>query len=117
MIDNVIRSEHMHKYYLAVTQNKNPRHWAALQLQGDDRLQPIRIVQNVWEEGDVFFLRRALIRIINRWDELCPSAGPCPVSFNEQEMYLYSHEEENRGYISEVLSIFRRNWDYLPMDL
>ncbi len=37
-IDNLIRSECLHKYYLAITHNKNPRHWAALQSQDDDRI-------------------------------------------------------------------------------
>ncbi|KAL5323624.1 hypothetical protein ACEPPN_008163 [Leptodophora sp. 'Broadleaf-Isolate-01'] len=113
MIDNLIGSECLHKYYLAITHNKNPRNWAALQLQDDVRTQPTRIVQSVWKDCDVFFLRRALIRIVNRWEDLCPDAGPCPVSFNEQEMALYAHEEENRSYISEILTLFRKNWRLL----
>ncbi len=62
----------------------------------------------------MFFLRRALIRIVNRWEDLCPSAGPCPVSFNEQEMTLHMLEEENRAYVSEVLALFRKNWGLPP---
>ncbi|KAL2071900.1 hypothetical protein VTL71DRAFT_13135 [Oculimacula yallundae] len=114
MIDNLIRSECLHKYYLAITHNKNPRHWAALQLQDDVRTQPTSIVQNVWKDCDVFFLRRALIRIVNGWEDLCPDSGPCPVSFNEQEMALYALEEENRGYVSEILALFRKNWRLAP---
>ncbi|KAL3422844.1 hypothetical protein PVAG01_04591 [Phlyctema vagabunda] len=113
-IDNLIRSECLHKYYLAITHNKNPRHWAALQLQDDLQTQPIRLVQNIWEDSDMFFLRRALINITNAWDDLCPGAGPCPVRFNEQEMALQIHEEENRGYISEILTVFRKNWGLPP---
>jgi hypothetical protein len=114
MVDNLIGSECLHKYYLAITHNKNPRHWAALQLQGDVRTQPTRIVQSVWKDCDVFFLRRALIRIVNGWEDLCPDSGPCPVSFNEQEMALYAHEEENRAYVSEILTLFRNNWRLPP---
>lgn len=114
MIDNLIGSECLHKYYLAITHNKNPRHWAALQLQDDVRTQATYIVQNVWKDCDVFFLRRALIRIVNGWEDLCPDSGPCPVSFNEQEMALYALEEENRGYISEILTLFRNNWRLAP---
>ncbi|KAL8650303.1 MAG: hypothetical protein Q9210_003899 [Variospora velana] len=47
MIDNLIGSECLHKYYLAITHDKNPRHWAALQLQDDVRTQPTCIVKNV----------------------------------------------------------------------
>ncbi|KAH7333470.1 hypothetical protein BKA65DRAFT_553820 [Rhexocercosporidium sp. MPI-PUGE-AT-0058] len=114
MIDNLIGSECLHKYYLAITRNKNPRHWAALQLQDDVRTQPTYIVQNVWKDCDVFFIRRALIRIVNAWEDLCPDSGPCPVSFNEQELGLHALEEEHRGYVSEILTVFRNNWRLAP---
>jgi hypothetical protein len=113
-IDNLIASECLHKYYLAITHNRNPRHWAALQLQDSVRTQPTRIVSGVWEDGDVFFLQQALIRIINKWKDLCPESGPCPASFDEQEMALYSHEEENRSYIGDVLTLLRSNWGLHP---
>ncbi|MCJ1308962.1 hypothetical protein MMC25_002617 [Agyrium rufum] len=116
MIDNVIGSESLHKYYLAMTHNQNPRYWAALQLQDDVRTQPTRIVQNVWKDRDVFFLRRALIRIVDRWEVLCPDSGPCPVSFSEQERNLFAHEEENRGYVSEILTLFEITGDCIRMD-
>src|SRR5258706_14272655 len=113
-IDNLIGSECLHKFYLAITHNKNLRHWVTLQLQNDVRTQPTRIVQNVWEECNVFFLRRALIRIVNGWEKLCPDSGPCPVNFNEQEMDLHAHEEENMSYVSEILTLFRNKWGLPP---
>lgn len=113
-ITNLVRSETLHKYYLAVTKNRNPRHWAALKSQAQARREPVRIVQSVWEDRDVFFLRRALNEIVNRWDDLCPSYGLCPVSFSDQEKDLYRHEEENMGYVSDVLTIFRKNWGLSP---
>jgi hypothetical protein len=113
-IDNLMGSEYLHKYYLAITHNKNLRHWAALQLQDSVRTQPIRIVQNVWEECNAFFFRQALIKIVNRWEELCPDSGSCPVNFNAHEMDLHAHEEENRGYVSEILTLFRSNWGLPP---
>ena len=113
-ISNLIKSETLHKYYLAITQNRNPRHWAALQSRDRAQIEPIRIVQSVWEDRDVFFLRRALIRIASGWDVLHPSSGPCPVNFSDQEMALYRQEEENRGYVSDVLNIFRKNWGLSP---
>ena len=109
-VDNLIESECLHKCYLAITHRKNPRHWAALHSQDEQRLQPIRIVLSVWDDFDVFFLRRALIRIVNRWEDLCQNAGPCPVTFNDQDMAPYLHEEENKDTVSEVLGIFQKNW-------
>lgn len=114
MIDNLIGSEGLQRYYLTLTHNRNPRRWAALQQDGDVRTKPGRIVQGLWENGDVFFLRQALIKIVNEWENLCPEAGPCPVSFDEKDMALYSHEEENRGYVGEVLTMFRNNWGLSP---
>ncbi|KAG9239441.1 hypothetical protein BJ875DRAFT_501313 [Amylocarpus encephaloides] len=94
MIDNLIGSECLHKYYLAITHNKNPGHQAALQLQDDVRTQPTFIVQNV---------ERSLL-----------DSSPCLVIFNEPEMALYAHEEENRGYVREILTLFRNNWRLPP---
>jgi hypothetical protein len=113
-IDNLIKSKCLHKYYLAMTHNKNPIHWAALQLQDDVRTVLIRIVQSVWDDHDVFFLRRALIRIANAWEDLCPGVDICPVEFSEQDMALHRHEEENRGYVSEILTLFRNIWGLPP---
>ncbi|KAH8589643.1 hypothetical protein B0O99DRAFT_692372 [Bisporella sp. PMI_857] len=116
VIDNLLRSECIHKYYIAQTRCNNRTHWGALRLQLQDkvRTQPTNIVQSVWKDHDIFFLQRALIRIVNRWEQLCPDSGPCPVSFSEQEMALYEHEEENRRYVSEILDLFRNNWGLSP---
>lgn len=112
-IDNLIGSECLHKYYLATTNNRNRRHWLALQLEDSVRSQPPSIVQSVWDDSDVFFLRQSLMRIVDRWDDLCPHAGPCPTSFSEQEMALHSREEEHKGYVAEVLKLFR-TWGLPP---
>lgn len=109
-IDNLIGSECLHKYYLAITHNRNQRHWDALQLQDSVRTQPVHLVQNVWGERNTFFFRRALINLANRWEELCPDSGPCPVNFSAQELDLQAHETENMGHISELLTLFRDNW-------
>lgn len=29
-------------------------------------------------------------------------------------MALFAHEEENRGYVSEILTLFRNNWRLSP---
>jgi hypothetical protein len=99
---------------IGITHYKSPRHWAALQLQDDVRTQPARIVQTVWKDRNVFFLRRALLRIVDGWEHLCPDSGPCPVRFSDQEIALHAHEEENRAHVSEVLSLFRENWGLPP---
>ncbi|KAF4625572.1 hypothetical protein G7Y89_g12596 [Cudoniella acicularis] len=113
-IDNLIRSECLHKYYLAITHNKNRRHWVALQLHEEVRTQPTRIAQSVWKDRDVFFLRRALVRIVNGWEDLCPDSSACPVRLSEKEIALHTHEEENRGHVSEILTLFRNNWGLPP---
>ncbi|KAH6721582.1 kinase-like domain-containing protein [Leptodontidium sp. MPI-SDFR-AT-0119] len=92
MIDSLIGSECLNKYYLAITHNKNPRNWA----------------------GPTAARRRTNTTHTHCPEHLCPDAGPCPVSFNEQEMALYAHEEENRSYVSEILTLFRKNWRLLP---
>jgi len=59
------------KYYKSLTHRGNPRHWAALQLQRQNlevRTEPSRLVVRLWENRDVFFLRGALLEIIEQWD-------------------------------------------------
>lgn len=107
LIDNQIGSQRLHMIYLERTRIHNPRHWAALQWHDERRIQPTSIIQSVWKNKDIFFLQRALMRIVSTWEELSPDSGPCPVSFSEEEMALYKHEEENRGYVCEVLTIFK----------
>ncbi|KAH7363928.1 hypothetical protein BKA65DRAFT_571970 [Rhexocercosporidium sp. MPI-PUGE-AT-0058] len=41
------KSEHWHQYYLRITKRDNPRHWTALQLHDELRVQPVKIVQQV----------------------------------------------------------------------
>jgi hypothetical protein len=57
----------------------------------------------------VFFLRRALLEIIGQWVNLCPDAGPCPVSFTEQELKLHEIEEDSLSDAAEIMSLFRDN--------
>jgi hypothetical protein len=68
----------------------------------------------VWEDRDIFFLQQALMRIVHEWEDLCPDSGPCPVSFSEQELALHSHEEENRGYVGDILTLLRDKWGLHP---
>lgn len=58
-IDSDRKSETCHKYYMAESKSKNPRHWAALQLENANvRTEPSRLIVNVWEDCDVFFCGR-----------------------------------------------------------
>ncbi|XMA15244.1 hypothetical protein WAI453_008035 [Rhynchosporium graminicola] len=67
-IDSDRKSETCHKYYEAETKIQNPRHWAALKLENASvRTEPSRLVVNVWEDRDVFFLRRALLSLVEQW--------------------------------------------------
>ncbi|PVH84672.1 hypothetical protein DL98DRAFT_651429 [Cadophora sp. DSE1049] len=114
-IDRDRESEICHKYYEAETKSKNPRHWAALKLDSADvRTEPSRLVVNVWEDRDVFFLRRALLSIVDQWQHLCPESDICPVSFNEQELALHAAEEESMSNVGEILRLFRENWGLPP---
>lgn len=108
-IDSDRESEACHKYYEAETGIKNPRHWAALQLDNADvRTEPSRLALNVWEDRDVFFFRRALLSIVEKWQDLCPGSDICPVSFNEQELALHAAEEESMSNVGEILKLFRK---------
>lgn len=114
-IDSDRKIEACHKYYLAETKAKNPRHWAALQLKDvDGRTEHSRLVVNVWEDHDVFFLRRALIKIVEQWQSLCPECGSCPVTFSEQEIASHAAEEDSMSNVGEILSLFRERWGLPP---
>ena len=107
------KSEISLKYYKSLTHRDNPRHWAALQLQRQNlevRTEPSRLVARVWENRDVFFLRRALLEIIAQWEDLCPGSGPCPVSFSEQELKLHEIEEDSMSDAAEIMRLFRDSW-------
>jgi hypothetical protein len=105
-IDNAIGSEYLHKYYLASTRVKNPRRWAVLQ-----RVDELSVrTEPAWSNNDTFFLRRALMSIANRWEDLRPDADPCPWVFSEDKLARYEHEKETRGYVSTFLAYFKNNW-------
>jgi hypothetical protein len=107
---HMLGSEQIHKYYLTITKRDNPRHWKALQLHDEVRLQPAQIVQHAWEQNIMFFLKRALMRIVSKWEDLCPGAGPCPVSFSHQEQAIYDIEVENRETVAFILNLFEDNY-------
>ncbi|RDL42516.1 Uncharacterized protein BP5553_02495 [Venustampulla echinocandica] len=114
-IDHDRMSETCHKYHEAETKSRNPRHWAALQLENSNvRTQPSRLAVDVWEDRDVFFLRRALLSIVELWQDLCPGSVICPVSFSEQELALHAAEEESMADVGKILRLFRDNWGLLP---
>lgn len=113
-IDILIASEGIHKYYLGTTHNQNQRHWVALQLKDDLRTQPAHIVPNIWEESNVFYLRRALLRIVGAWEDLCLDRGPCPVTFTDEELAQHAQEAENMEAVSGVLTLFRDRWGLPP---
>ncbi|KAH8816100.1 hypothetical protein F5884DRAFT_747609 [Xylogone sp. PMI_703] len=108
-------SEVCQSYYEVQTADNNPRHWAAIQLwDAEIRTEPSRLAINVWEDKDIFFLRRALLSIVEQWSQLCPDSGPCPVSFSEQELKLHYAEEESMSDMGEILKLFKNNWGLPP---
>lgn len=108
------KSEFLHQFHLRLTSSNNPRHWTAIQLHDEVRVQPVRIVHQVCENNTIFFLRRALMRIANSWERLCPDAGPCPVTFTEQDYALYTREVEKREFVSDTLSLFQIRYGLEP---
>ncbi|TVY82210.1 Altered inheritance of mitochondria protein, partial [Lachnellula suecica] len=111
-IDDNIALEMIHRHYIDMTSKKNVRHFVALALHNDDdvRLKPAAIVQSVWEKRDVFFFQRALMRIVDRWGELCPGKGPCPVRFSLEEMAMYAREEGNRKAVVKLYTMVHDAW-------
>ncbi|EPE32785.1 Protein kinase-like (PK-like) [Glarea lozoyensis ATCC 20868] len=108
------RSEHLHQYYLQITRRDNSRHWAALKLDDEIQVQPVKIVQQLWESNTMFFLRRALMRIVTNWERLCPDSGPCPVSFSDENISLFNREVEKRGFVSDTLNLIQNNYGLNP---
>ncbi|KAF3482827.1 uncharacterized protein GIQ15_02151 [Arthroderma uncinatum] len=113
--ENDRKSMTCHRYYEVETGAKNPSHLAALQLRNlDVRIDPSRLVVNVWEDQAVFFLRRALNSIVERWQDLCPESGTCPVTIGKRELELRSAEEEISSSVAEILTLFRDGWGLPP---
>ncbi|KAE9379476.1 hypothetical protein N431DRAFT_434463 [Stipitochalara longipes BDJ] len=110
------KTEICYKYYRAVTLQENPRNWAALLLKPQNlvRTEPSRLVTNVWSDHDTFFLRRALLSMTEEWEDLCPDAGKCPITFSDKDMELYKVEEVGLADSAEVLRIFKDNWGLQP---
>ncbi len=110
------QSEACQKLYQLETSYKNPRHWAALQLDNLDlRRRPIRLALGLWDSENLFFFRKALIEIEEHWAELCPDSSQCPITFSEEELALYAYEEENQQGIGGILKLFKDRWS-LPTD-
>lgn len=113
--DNILKSEQLHQYYLRRTRSDNPRHWSALQLHDELRVYPVKAVQQVWDRNTVFYLRRALMRLVENWERPCPNAGPpCPVSFNQEDIALHNLEAENREFVSAILNLFKTTFGLDP---
>ena len=113
--DNMYKSEHLHKNYLAITHEHNSRHWKALELSVKTRVQPVHIVNHVWKNNTVWFLQKALMAIAAHWEELCPNVGPCPVTFSKEQHEAFEQEVECREFVAGILVLFQTNY-HLPPD-
>ncbi|KAI9673460.1 MAG: hypothetical protein M1817_002922 [Caeruleum heppii] len=107
--DDDLESEVCHKYYRYQTYKKNRRHWMALASQDhiSIRTKPTWLVSGVWQNQDVFFLRQSLIALAQRWKEIEPNAGSCPITFTERELELHANEDENISGVGELLKTLR----------
>lgn len=94
-IDRDLESETIHKYYEAQVYKRAPTHWAVLQQPTIPVIRkPVWLVNGVWENRDLFFLREALMTIQAYWDQFVPDT-PCPIAFSDEEINLHPKEEEN----------------------
>ena len=49
----------------------------------------------LWDSHSLSFFRKALFNIQEKWTELCPDNGHCPIDLSKEESTLHAYEEEN----------------------
>ncbi|KAH7364058.1 hypothetical protein BKA65DRAFT_472400 [Rhexocercosporidium sp. MPI-PUGE-AT-0058] len=54
------------------------------------------------------------MRIVANWERLCPGAGPCPVSFSEEDLSLFNREVEKREFVSDTLNLIQKSYGLSP---
>ncbi|OAX81715.1 hypothetical protein ACJ72_03935 [Emergomyces africanus] len=117
-VDEDLENETIHKYYEAKVCKHAPYHWEVLKDQRHVQLRrnPTRLVTGVWENRDIFFLRRSLIAITALWDILQPDETiESPISFTREELDLHMKEDENMTGVGTMLKLFRDE-GVLPVD-
>jgi hypothetical protein len=115
-IDRELESEPIHKYYELQTMKRAPRHWEYLQQSLVPVLRkPVWLVTGVWENGDLFFLRDALITLSTRWNEIFGEEAQCRITFSAEKLEQHAQEEENINGMGQMLSLFR-DQGVLPPD-
>ncbi|KAL9079924.1 MAG: hypothetical protein Q9157_001216 [Trypethelium eluteriae] len=115
-VDRDLESEIIHKYYEFQTLKRAPRHWKYLQQPMVPMLRkPVWLVTGVWENGDLFFLRDALITLFTRWNEIFTENTPCPITFSAEELKQHAREQENVDGVGKMLSLFQ-DQGVLPAD-
>lgn len=109
-VDATRWSKLSHIYYEMRTKMLNPTNWAAIRMDHLGlRVKPAYYAISLWEGQNVYFFRKALIDIAENWNDLCPSAGPCPFRFNEEELALQPFEDDNMDGRLGVMSDFLRD--------
>ncbi|KAE8408302.1 phosphotransferase enzyme family protein [Aspergillus pseudonomiae] len=117
MIDKNLESETIHKYYEAQVYKRAPSHWDVLHDSSIPILRkPVWLVSGMWQNRDLFFLRQSLLSLATHWHEIFANDQlPCPIEFTEEELELYSKEEENIDGVGRMLVLFR-DQGVLPVD-
>ncbi|KAL1871860.1 hypothetical protein Plec18167_007011 [Paecilomyces lecythidis] len=120
-VDADLENETMHKYYEAQVYKRAPLLWRTLQNKLLSTIrEPIWLTSGLWENRDLFFLRRSLLAVATNWEELCRDLDqedipPCPIKFTEEELKAHAKEEENIDGVGHILTLFR-DQGVLPAD-
>ncbi|KAH8816555.1 phosphotransferase enzyme family protein [Xylogone sp. PMI_703] len=114
--DANVESLTYHKYYRSQTLKKNHRHWACIDYHQNLELRtnPVKLVTKAWKNDEVFYLRDALMKLADHWDELIEGVE-CPIHFSEEERRIHAKEGENVTAIGEVLKLLHEQ-NVLPED-
>ncbi|KZF21169.1 phosphotransferase enzyme family protein [Xylona heveae TC161] len=112
-IDKELEKEIVRKYYTAQVLKRAPRRWGVLRdvsLSEQNTIsairKPVLLVNGIWENRDLFFLRDSLISFFTDWEELFPDIS-CPIDFTEKDIELHFKENENMHGVGKMLSLFR----------
>lgn len=116
-VDNDLESQIMHMYYVTQVYKRAPRHWAVYQQNSIPIIRkPVRLVNGVWENRHLFFLRQSLMSLATHWEDIFPNSQvPCPIKFTDKEFELHTKEEENMDGVGEMRAMFR-DQGLLPVD-
>lgn len=105
MVDKETEAETLRKWYETQLYLLAPRRWAVLKLSAITR-RLLLLASKVWENRHLFFVRDALVVLVDEWDDIFPGV-PCPIEFSDEEIELHSKKTRNVEIVGKVLRSFR----------